>query len=160
MFFEGDSIVRKDDVGREMYFLIRGCVEVVSRDGATRFSLIRSGSFFGEMGVLFDVPRTASVRALGHCFCSVLTRDALDATLQSYPCIAARFRQVVEARLDHINKQRQESKRIGYSKQKKPVPIPMASVSEESEEHTETLPVAPLARDAGRPPVVPGRGPS
>ncbi|KAI9352147.1 hypothetical protein BDR26DRAFT_850426 [Obelidium mucronatum] len=73
IFKAGDYIIRKHEIGNEMYFLSKGVVEVVSGDGKTVYSQINKGSFFGELGVLFNVPRTASVRALEESYCMVLT---------------------------------------------------------------------------------------
>ncbi|KAJ3239135.1 Kinesin-like protein kif27 [Chytriomyces hyalinus] len=100
----GDFIIRKHEIGHEMYFLSKGTVEVVSGDGKTVYSVIHKGSFFGELGVLFNVPRTASVRACDDCYCMILTRDNLDVVLKHFPNIAQRFRQVAERRMSEVKK--------------------------------------------------------
>ncbi|KAJ3031607.1 UNVERIFIED_CONTAM: hypothetical protein HDU68_002210 [Siphonaria sp. JEL0065] len=104
IFKAGDYIIRKHDIGNEMYFLSKGTVEVVSGDGKTVYSEIHKGSFFGELGVLFNVPRTASVRAMEECYCMVLTRDNLEIVLNHFPTIAKRFRQVAEIRMGEVKK--------------------------------------------------------
>ncbi|KAJ1545622.1 Cyclic nucleotide-gated olfactory channel [Nowakowskiella sp. JEL0078] len=43
-----DYIIRKHDIGKEMYFIVTGKVEVVSGDGITVYSTIHRGSFFGD----------------------------------------------------------------------------------------------------------------
>ena len=55
--------MRKDDLSEEIFFIGRGTVEVVSEDGLTVFDTMTTGEAFGEVGVMFNVPRTASVRA-------------------------------------------------------------------------------------------------
>jgi len=62
-FLRHEYVVRKDDHADELFFIDHGVVEVVSEDGATVFDTLSSGEAFGEVGVMFDVPRTASVRA-------------------------------------------------------------------------------------------------
>ena len=47
VFLEGEFIIRKHDIGHEMYFLSKGQVEILSSDGKTRYGLINTGSFFG-----------------------------------------------------------------------------------------------------------------
>ncbi|KAJ3159098.1 Cyclic nucleotide-gated olfactory channel [Geranomyces michiganensis] len=47
IFLAGEYVIRKREVGREMYFLSKGKVEVVSSDGKTVYSTIGPGSFFG-----------------------------------------------------------------------------------------------------------------
>ncbi|TPX32001.1 hypothetical protein SmJEL517_g04826 [Synchytrium microbalum] len=112
VFMSNEFIIRKHDIGKEMYFLSRGKVEVLSSDGKTQYSVINMGSFFGELGVLFDIPRTASIRALETCYCMVLTRKHLEDSLQGYPAISQRFRAVVEQRMQEVNAKRAMSRRV------------------------------------------------
>ncbi|KAJ3091492.1 Kinesin-like protein kif27 [Quaeritorhiza haematococci] len=111
-YYAGEYIIRKHEIGKDMYFISKGQVEVVSGDGKTVYSTIHKGSFFGELGVLFSVPRTASVRAVVDTLCMVLTRDSLDQVLQSFPNIAARFRAVAEQRMNEITRRRSYRKRL------------------------------------------------
>jgi len=56
--------------------------------------------------VLFEVPRTASIRAIGTCYCLVLTRDALEYVLNRYPKIGERFKNVANQRMKDITRAR------------------------------------------------------
>ena len=62
-YLRNEYIVRKDDLADEIFFIGLGAVEVVSEDGLTVFDTMRSGEAFGEVGVMYNVPRVASVRA-------------------------------------------------------------------------------------------------
>ncbi|KAJ3057050.1 hypothetical protein HK097_001019 [Rhizophlyctis rosea] len=108
VFLKGEMIIKKHDVGKEMYFLSKGKVEVVSGDGRSRYGVIEEGSFFGELGVLFDIPRTASVRALQNCYCMRLTRTDLETAMQPFPFISERFRAVVAERMVEVQKKRSD----------------------------------------------------
>ncbi|KAJ3098275.1 Kinesin-like protein kif27 [Phlyctochytrium planicorne] len=112
IFRAGELIIKKHDIGKEMYFLSKGKVEVISGDGRTVYSIINRGSFFGELGVLFNVPRTASVRSVVDCFCMVLTRESLEDVLQYFPNIAARFRSVAEQRMKEVSRKRSYRRRM------------------------------------------------
>ena len=46
----------------QMFFINRGTVEVVSEDGNVVFATMDEGKFFGEISLVFSVPRTASIR--------------------------------------------------------------------------------------------------
>ena len=46
----------------QMYFVNRGAVEVVSEDGKVVFAVINKGEFFGEISLVFSIPRTSSIR--------------------------------------------------------------------------------------------------
>jgi CRP-like cAMP-binding protein len=58
----GDVIVRQGDEGRTFFVIADGSVEVHEDDELRR--LESSGDFFGEIALLRDVPRTATVTAV------------------------------------------------------------------------------------------------
>ena len=62
-------ILRQGDPGRSFYVLARGTIEVTTeREGeAVKLAQLSEGSVFGEMVLLSDAPRSASVRALTDC---------------------------------------------------------------------------------------------
>ena len=80
----GESIIRQGDVGRELYFLTRGTVEILGRDGVV-MATYGEGSFFGEIALLFPDRRTATVRALTYCDLFVLTKRDFDEILADHP---------------------------------------------------------------------------
>ncbi|XP_062513620.1 cyclic nucleotide-gated olfactory channel-like [Corticium candelabrum] len=89
VFSPGDYICRKGDVGKEMFIVQSGKLQVVADDGVTELATLTAGCYFGEISILnlggVGNRRTATVRALGysHLF-SLAKRDLLD-VLMEYP---------------------------------------------------------------------------
>jgi hypothetical protein len=66
-FEPGEIIFRQGDPGDLVYTILRGEVEVIREeaDGAERLlAKMGEGEYFGEMALISDAPRTATVRAL------------------------------------------------------------------------------------------------
>ena len=79
------EIIREGDDAKAMYWLVRGAVRVTSRDGESTYAELKPGAFFGEIGILLDVPRTASVIAATKSMVVRLNKEELQKELPNYP---------------------------------------------------------------------------
>jgi ATP-binding cassette, subfamily B, bacterial len=98
---EGRVIFEEGDLGDKLYFIDRGEVEVVITGPAgeeRRVALLRDGDYFGEIALLEDVPRTATVRARAPTVLLGLGREQFLELLQAVPDLRAAFERGVEAR--------------------------------------------------------------
>ncbi len=89
---EGAQIVKQGDSGNCAYLIQSGSVLVFSEHKGKQVELARLGlgEIFGELALIFDEPRTASVRALEDCNLILLTRDTLKQKMErSDPTIKA-----------------------------------------------------------------------
>lgn len=91
-FAAGETIIQHGDVGDAMYFLTGGQVEVVSQTGDA-LAVLDQGTHFGEVAILKDVPRTATVRAADDCEVYVLKRASVLELTEAHP----KFAQQLEA---------------------------------------------------------------
>lgn len=97
VYSPNDYIIRAGTIGREMYFLTRGSVEVISEEGQT-LATLNSGSFFGEVSLLYSRRRTTSVRANVFCELFVLSKSDFDKVLADYADFAEALRETARRR--------------------------------------------------------------
>lgn len=92
-----------------MYWLVRGAVAVTSRDGEATYAELRPGAFFGEIGILMDVPRTATIIARTKCLLLVLKKEDFRSILPLFPDMQTAIMEEAQERLTILNKKREES---------------------------------------------------
>ncbi len=97
VYMPGDVIIRKGDVGRAIYFISRGEVEVIGDDGKT-IAVLGKGEAVGEMALVLNKPRGATVRAIGFCDLYTLDKSSFDDILSRYPQFAEHFRALTKQR--------------------------------------------------------------
>lgn len=98
VYIPGSYVIREGEVGDCMYIISSGAVEVVSQDGRRVFTVLPEGSFVGEMALIFQTERTASVRARGYCDLYVLTKRSFDFILTRHKDFAVHMREIAETR--------------------------------------------------------------
>lgn len=106
-----DTIVAEGDAARAMYWLVRGAVAVTSRDGESTYAELKPGAFFGEIGVLMSMPRTASIVARTKCLLLVLTKEDLHRVLPDFPEVEQAIREEAHERLTILERQKKTQKR-------------------------------------------------
>ena len=101
-FVRGENIMRQGARGDWLYILVRGEAEVrvASDDGqnSRHVASLKSGDFFGEMGLMTGGERTASVVALSDVGCYRLDKNDLTDILTKRPEIAEDMAKVLAKR--------------------------------------------------------------
>jgi MFS family permease len=95
----GDVVIRAGDSGDRFYVVDDGELDV---DSASRHAVAYSGDYFGEVALLRDIPRTATVKAAVDSRLYALRRDAFLAAVTGHPAAHAAGREVAEARLAQV----------------------------------------------------------
>ncbi|KAF3483861.1 uncharacterized protein GIQ15_03185 [Arthroderma uncinatum] len=103
-----DYILTEGDDAKAMYWLVRGAVAVTSRDGESTYAELKPGAFFGEIGVLMDRPRTATIIARTRCLLLILTKEDFRNILPRFPEVEQAIRDEAEERLQILERKKQK----------------------------------------------------
>jgi len=101
-FPKGSVIVFEDDPGDALYLVAKGQVKVVliGEDGReVILSVLGEGNFFGEMSLIDEKPRSATVIAMVDSVVLVLRREDFQARLRTSPEIAIALLRELSRRL-------------------------------------------------------------
>ncbi|KAH7641150.1 cyclic nucleotide-gated channel rod photoreceptor subunit alpha-like [Dermatophagoides farinae] len=120
LFSPGDYICRKGEVGKEMYIVNRGRLQVVTDNGKTVLATLRAGSYFGEISILnmgtAGNRRTASVRSVGYSDLFCLNKQDMWDVLKDYPAARVRLEAIAVKRLEKYRKEPLKKIAMGRSK--------------------------------------------
>ena len=92
LYRDREIIVRKGEIGDCMFVIQQG--EVAS---------MRTGDFFGEMALLEQQPRTATVRAVGEASILTLDKKTFLRRVHADPSLAYRLLQTLSKRIRGLN---------------------------------------------------------
>ncbi|WP_286726564.1 cyclic nucleotide-binding domain-containing protein, partial [Pelotomaculum sp. PtaB.Bin117] len=87
--------------GNKFYIIVRGQVEVLKKlaDGTERrLTVLHDGDHFGEIALLRNIPRTATVRARTPCLVLSLQREKFSRILETAPDIKKALEEEAELR--------------------------------------------------------------
>ena len=97
----GERIITQGQRGTSLFLIARGVVAVlIAVDGEPpkRVASLHAGDFFGEMALLSDGPRSATVKAITACQLYELARHDVDALCKVCPGVKEALRQADQER--------------------------------------------------------------
>jgi predicted GNAT family N-acyltransferase len=88
----GDRIIRQGDVGDEMYIILSGVAEAVSRkeDQEHSLAIMSKGQIFGEVAFISTAVRSADVNALTEMQVLIISKGFLTRAMRKQPEISAK----------------------------------------------------------------------
>ncbi|KAL3318131.1 anaphase-promoting complex subunit Hcn1, partial [Cichlidogyrus casuarinus] len=101
VFQPGDLVIKEGTLGSKMYFIQEGIVDIITKDGEVATSL-SDGSYFGEICLLTNARRVASVRAETYCNVYSLDRSSFLEVLDNYPLMRRTMESVAAERLNKL----------------------------------------------------------
>jgi len=120
-----ELVVTAGDIGREMFILVRGVVEVlVPNKNDTNEELVvavlRNGAFFGEIALVEETTRMASIQAVTLCELLVLGKDDFDD-------LTSKWRELDIAMRTEVRRRKAESEKIASAAAKQDEEVAFAN---------------------------------
>jgi len=100
------KVFKQEDVGNTVFMVISGLVEVVrevSPEDRVVLDTIGRGGAFGEMALLDDSPRSATIQTVETSRFLTLHKQAFNETVMAYPRIALQICSVLSQRIRHLH---------------------------------------------------------
>jgi CRP/FNR family cyclic AMP-dependent transcriptional regulator len=91
-------VIKEGTTGDKMYIVVSGELEVKKEDGP-RLAVLGEKQVFGDMALLDNEPRSASVVAMGPVHLLSLQRSSLERILRRYSSIAFNLMRILSHRL-------------------------------------------------------------
>ncbi|KAJ3210944.1 anaphase-promoting complex subunit Hcn1 [Entophlyctis luteolus] len=93
-FRPGSTIMQQGEIGHEMFFLVDGSVNVIVDDVVMK--TLKKGSFFGELALVKNIPRTATVVAVKYCNTFCLSTADFHNIVDQFPDIKSKIEKVCD----------------------------------------------------------------
>src|SRR5919199_473025 len=110
----GDVLMREGDPGDSLYVIISGDVEVTKQSGSSEVVIARrgTGDVIGEMSLLDQAPRSATVRALTHGRMFTINQESFNNLLAGSPSAAPAILRTVTSRLRNTESMLRQSEKM------------------------------------------------
>ncbi|KAJ3022117.1 UNVERIFIED_CONTAM: anaphase-promoting complex subunit Hcn1, partial [Siphonaria sp. JEL0065] len=107
-YVPGDIVFIQGEIGRDMYFIFSGSVLVtISGKGV---AVLRDGAFFGEIALVANIPRTATVQAVSSCVLYKLSQEAFDKILLAFDDVKKNVNKIYIERMAMIRMEEETRK--------------------------------------------------
>jgi CRP-like cAMP-binding protein len=110
-FEAGQELFHQGDMPDAAYIIIDGSADVMldTPRGRVTVATIGRNELVGEIGIICDVPRTATVLAKSRLVTLKVNKDLLLRMITDFPTMAIEIMRVLAHRLEHTNAQLREA---------------------------------------------------
>ncbi|MBT4905963.1 MAG: Crp/Fnr family transcriptional regulator [Rhodospirillaceae bacterium] len=105
------NLFSQGDVGDAAYIIVEGAAKVIvdTPDGELEVAALGRNDFVGEIAILCDVPRTATVRASAKTITLRITKDLFFRLVAEFPEMSVEIMRELASRLEHTTQQLREA---------------------------------------------------
>ncbi len=110
-FAQGQDLFRQGDIGDAAYIIVAGSAEVIvdTPDGPLTVARVGKNDIVGEIAILCDVPRTATVTASSELTTLRISKELFFQLVAEFPQMALEIMRELAARLDRTTAQLREA---------------------------------------------------
>ena len=104
-FAGGQEVCHQGDLGDAMYVILGGTADVLidTPGGQIAVAEMKKNSFFGEIAILCDVPRTATIKARESLATLKISQDMFYRLVAEFPQMAVEIMRELAHRLEDTN---------------------------------------------------------
>ena len=114
--FPKELVCSEGDVGKHMFFIESGHIEVMSSDLQITYACLGPGAFVGEIAILTGLRRTASIMTRSMCKFLLLTKLDFEDVLLDFQEHKLKFREIAKQRI--VDKREQDKKKREHKRKK------------------------------------------
>ena len=105
-FKDGDVLFRQGEPGDSAYVIIGGEADVIvdTPKGPLTVAKLKRNDIVGEIAILCDVPRTATIKAASKLEAMVIAKDLFFRLVMEFPQMAVEIMRELARRLDATNR--------------------------------------------------------
>lgn len=107
----GDNLFLQGDMGDAAYIIVEGEADVVitTPAGPLTVATVKQNDFVGEIAILCDVPRTATITAKEKLVTLRISKDVFFQLITQFPQISVEILRELAGRLERTNQRLQEA---------------------------------------------------
>jgi len=112
VFQAGQVVCEQGEAGDSMYVIVDGQADIIINlpTGPLTVATLKKNSFFGEIAILCDVPRTATVKATETLTTLRITTDLFYRLVKEFPQMTIEIMREIAARLDRTTQDLQTAR--------------------------------------------------
>jgi hypothetical protein len=115
-YAQDQIVIKQNDIGETVFLIVDGKISVIMEKENGQLELLDQmtiGSAFGEMALIDDSPRSATVRTDTPCRFLILHKQEFKETAMEFPRIALQICSVLSRRIRHLHAMFQEREHLG-----------------------------------------------
>ena len=110
--YEAEQVLfRQGDIGDAAYIIVEGAAKVLieTDEGEVEVAMLGRNDFVGEIAILCDVPRTATVKAASQTVTLQITKDLFFRLVAEFPQMSVEIMRVLASRLENTTQNLREA---------------------------------------------------